>query len=106
MKITEEDLGHTLDYLRRRRQAYGIFASPQGQVVLQDLMQFCRGLGTVWDPDQRKTDVLIGRNEVWQRIQQHLGLTAEQLLVLYSGHTIDPAVLKPTKEPELEETEL
>jgi hypothetical protein len=94
-----------LDAMRRRRLIYlHTFQSPEGQEVLKDLMNFCRGRPdqTVWDADPRKTDVLIGRNEVWKRIQQHVGLTASQLLVLYSGGTVKPEDLKPTTEPQEE----
>jgi len=100
MTIDPEQVARTLDALRRRRQTYlRTFAHPEGQEVLKDLLKFCRGDGSVWDPDPRKTDVLIGRNEVWRRIQHHLGMTANQLMVLYSGGTIRPEDLKPTDEP-------
>jgi hypothetical protein len=86
-----ETVQKTLNFLRRRKQNYQLaFMSPAGQEVLQDLIQFCRADRTCFDPDPRIHAALEGRREVWLRIQQHLGLTAEQLLVLYSGAKIQP----------------
>lgn len=56
-----------------------VFLGPNGQLVLRDLARFCRANDTVYHPEQRKTDVLIGRHEVWLRLQRFLNLTAHDL---------------------------
>jgi hypothetical protein len=88
----QDALQKTLNYLRRRKRDYQLaFMSPAGQEVLLDLAKFCRADRTTFNADPRIHAALEGRREVWLRIQQHLGLTPEQLLVLYSGATIQPS---------------
>lgn len=79
-----------LDFLRGRKTDYQhFFSSPAGKRVLADLAVYCRAAETCGVPgDRDKTFILIGRNEVWQRIQQHLGLAPEQLLALYDARTL------------------
>lgn len=62
-----------------------VFGGPAGQMVLQDLVMFCRAAETCFDADPRKHAVLEGRREVWLRIQQHMQLTPDQLYALYNG---------------------
>lgn len=77
------------DFLRRRKHSYQLaLMSPAGQVVLRDLMKFCRAEESCFDADPRIHAALEGRREVWLRIQQHLNLTSEQLYELYSGKTL------------------
>lgn len=72
--------------LTTRAQAYrSTFSGPVPEVVLRDLAKFCRAHESTVTPDQRMTDILEGRREVWLRIQQHLQLTEEQLWDLYDG---------------------
>ena len=74
------------DWLRQRKRAYQLaLTSPAGQEVLVDLAKFCRAHETCFHEDPRKHAVLEGRREVWLRIQQHLHLTADQLMALYNG---------------------
>lgn len=76
----------TIDYLRTRKRSYEVtFGSHAGKIVLEDLAQFCRAGQAPFDPDQRLTDVLIGRQEVFYRIAQHLNLDPLQLNRLYGG---------------------
>lgn len=78
-----------MDFLRNRKGAYlAAFRNPAGEAVLEDLAKFCRANETTFDADARVHAVLEGRREVWLRIQQHLGLTPEQLLVLYTGNQV------------------
>lgn len=56
--------------------------------VLSDLAKFCRASTTTFHADQRLSDVLLGRREVWLRIAQHLQLTEDQLWTLYGNHTL------------------
>ena len=79
----------TMEFLRSRRRAYcQTFLSGTGQIVLNDLIKFCRANETCFDPDPRIHAVLEGRREVFLRIQQHLNLTPEQLFTLYNGGAI------------------
>lgn len=77
------------DRCRERKKAYQLsLKSPAGQLVCQDLADFCRANETCVVPgDEHLTWVLEGRREVWLRIQQHLNLTPDQLATLYSGRT-------------------
>lgn len=71
------------DFISRRRNAYcKTFMCPPGQEVLEDLARFCRANDSCFHTNQRANDVLIGRHEVWLRIQKHLRLTDEQLWAL------------------------
>lgn len=84
------------EFLRQRKRAYQLaFGSPAGVLVLEDLAKFCRANETCFHPDPRLHAVAEGRREVWLRIQQHLNLTPEQLVQLYSGHNLNAL----TKEP-------
>lgn len=72
--------------LLSRRRAYQLaFGSPAGEVVLDDLVVFCRGAQSTFHPDARMHAVLEGRREVLLRICQHMHLTPEKLFVIYGG---------------------
>lgn len=80
-----------LETLRHRKRDYGhAFLGPAGQGVLRDLATFCRANETCFSPDARVHAVAEGRREVWLRIQQHLHLTPQQLMVIYSGRNFLP----------------
>lgn len=75
-----------LDLVRGRKRDYQLtFNSPSANRVLIDLARFCRANESAFDADPRIHAALEGRREVWLRIQQHLGLTSEQLMQLYNG---------------------
>lgn len=79
------------EFLRFRKRDYQLaLTSPAGQGVLIDLAKFCRADVSCFDPDPRVHAALEGRREVWLRIQQHLNLSPEQLLALYSGNQFVP----------------
>jgi hypothetical protein len=83
------------NFLGQRKRAYQLaFSSPAGQAVLVDLANFCRANETCFHEDARLHAALEGRREVWLRIQQHLGLSEEDLLKLYTGS----AILKPEED--------
>lgn len=88
-----------LAFIGARQQAYVITfgsrvkRSGAQKAVLADLAKFCRAHTTTWDDNQRKSDVLIGRREVFLRIQEHLQLSTEELAELY-------ALIPKPKEPE------
>jgi len=92
-----------LQVLTDRKRAYQLVfgESPASIAVLEDLTTFCRGRETCLIPgDHDKTYALLGRNEVFHRIRDHLELSPEQLLAKYTrpakgahGHVIsnDPS---------------
>ena len=53
--------------------------SPDARIVLGDLARFAHAHETPFRKDQRATDVLIGRQEMFLRIQQHLQMTDKEL---------------------------
>lgn len=79
-------LDRLLVFLNHRKRAYQLtFGGPSGRAVLEDLAVFCRAAETTFDADPRTHAALEGRREVWLRIQQHLGMSAEELANLYHG---------------------
>lgn len=79
-------------FIHKRKQAYQLsfqLHQPANVIVLDDLARFCRANETCVVPgDPVRTAILEGRREVWLRIQQHLHLTEEQLMQLYSGNPV------------------
>lgn len=92
MRNITERLARIIDYIRPRKRAYQLaFGSPAGQDVLRDLAVFCRANDSAAVPgDDARTYILVGRREVFLRIQQHLNLSSEQLALLFSGQTLKP----------------
>lgn len=90
MTNLKQRIASTFGFLRTRKRAYQLaLRSPAGQEVLHDLLRFCRGAETAAVPgDRDKTMMLLGRQEVWLRIQQHLNLTEQELFQLYAGNGI------------------
>jgi hypothetical protein len=83
-------LSKLLAFLGQRSAAYRTLFNPNtpwGKAVLADLANFCRASASTWDDNPSKRDVLIGRREVWLRIQDHLRLTPEQLAEIFSVPT-------------------
>lgn len=80
-------------FLANRARAYRIKfggrpLAVETRIVLEDLAKFCRAAETCVVPGDRDKSLLLeGRREVWLRIQQHLHLTDEELMVLYKGNT-------------------
>jgi len=62
--------------------------TPGGQAFVAELARFCRINQGVWDEDERRTHVLIGRQEVYHWIMQHLKLTPEQHFLLAEGKSV------------------
>lgn len=69
-----------------RKRAYQLaFGTPAGEAVLADMAAFCRARETCVVPgDRDRTWVLEGRREVYLRIRDHLDLSAEQLVEIYT----------------------
>lgn len=80
-----ETYQRTLDFLRLRSRAYKtVFTNPRSNEVLKDLARFCHANETPFHENSRKTDILIGRQEVWLRIQQHLKLQPDELFDIFN----------------------
>lgn len=81
-----------------RKKAYQrVFLSTgiDGQIVLEDLAQFCRLFKSTYHANPRLSDIALGRNEVVMRIQEHVQLTDDQLWKLYGNPTLTNA-MEPT----------
>lgn len=92
------DMRGIFAFLSERKRAYqNTFqtSQPANILVLEDLAKFCRSRESTFHPDPRIAANLDGRREVWLRIANHLGLTEEQLVALYSGNG---AAYKPEGE--------
>lgn len=75
----------TLDFLRIRKRSYQFtFGQVEHSEALKDLAKFCRIGKAPYHPDKRKNDILIGRQEVFFRITEHLRLQPDQLFDLYN----------------------
>lgn len=98
MAVTFEFYQRALDVLRHRSFHYRRVFDPNNgdaKAVLADLARFCHANETVFNQDQRMTDVLIGRNEVLLRILRHLKLQPTDLYAILDGRE----VLQPTTAP-------
>lgn len=76
------------EFLNQRRNAYRrVFHLENNRdvaLVLADLAKFCRAHESTFHPDERTHALLEGRKEAFNRIQQHLNLTEEELWSLHS----------------------
>ncbi len=87
-----KDQQEAWDSIRAQKQDYQLVFqrdAPAVQRVLQDLAKFCRATETVYHEDKRLTDVLIGRNEVWKRLQENLNLSSQDLYQLRTGQQLN-----------------
>lgn len=76
-----------LEIFTDRKRAYQLVFgdSPASLAVLEDLTAFCRGRETCMIPgDRDRTYALLGRNEVFHRIRDHLELSPEELMAKYT----------------------
>jgi len=73
------------DSLNGRALAYQRVFDPANrdvQLILKDLMKFCRAMESTFHPDARLAAQLDGRREVFLRVMQHTKLSQDQLWVL------------------------
>ena len=90
-------------YLTHRRQTVRDtikLSTPGGQQFVYELSRFCRINEGVWDEDERRTHVLIGRQEVYHWIMQHLKLTPEQHFEIANGRTVQVLIAQTEDEEE------
>lgn len=84
-KKVEDVKGNILQQIATRQRAYRLVfgnADPDAlALVMADLDKFCRGNRSTFDPDERIHCLITGRQEVYARIQQHLQLTLDNLIV-------------------------
>lgn len=91
MAITWKQFRHKLEFLTQRKRAYQLaFGTSAGEIVLQDLMKFCRYADTCFDPDPRLHAVAEGRREVLLRILNHMHREPDQLYQLYDNSRVIP----------------
>jgi hypothetical protein len=96
MDVIEKAYALVRNLFSRRSQAYSrVFNTdddPLGDkaVVLNDLMKFCHFDQGVYHPNQRMTDVLIGRQEVLQRIIDYSTLDSATLYAKYNREKFNP----------------
>ncbi len=77
-------------FMHDRKRAYQLTfqqTQPANVIVMQDLAKFCRAHESTFNADPRIAANLDGRREVYLRIINHLGLTDEQLLAIYTSPT-------------------
>lgn len=87
----DQALQSTYEFLRLRKGAYQAL----GAEARADLAKFCRADESCAVPGNHDlTMMLLGRQEVWLRIRQHLEKSPEELAVLF-----DAAALKLKDEP-------
>ncbi len=83
--MTDEVEQKARGVLQQRKRAYTqSFSGVSGEAVLKDLSRFCRANESCFHPDPRVHAVMEGRREVWLRILEHLKLTEDQLLQIYT----------------------
>lgn len=73
----------------KRREAYTKTFDPRNpyaQIVLADLRKFCRGTGSKYMGDVNKTHVMLGRNEVWERLMTYLNIPEEDIAKLVESY--------------------
>lgn len=65
-----------------QRAYHMVFSSPDGKIVLGDLVAYCFGRKTAFDPDARVHAFNEGRRDVLMRIQEFTTLTLEEIYAL------------------------
>ncbi len=95
-----------IDALRQRQTTYqaAAVAHPMVQEMLMDLAAYCKaGLSVAPEVDAEPLDkdrmlLLLGRQQVWLRISNHLNLQPSQLHALYSRRSFQ--VVEPDNATE------
>lgn len=107
MRLTRQQYrewrARTIQYLDRRKRSYFTLAirlfrkeklvAPMDQMALADFARFCRAApGQVLGKTDRETFILIGRQQAFARLTEHLSLTAADLFRLYSSTEHPPTL--------------
>lgn len=61
---------------------HATFTSPQGKAVLADLVAYCHGRKTTFDPNDRMHAFKEGQRDVFNRIVEFTNLTLEEIYAL------------------------
>lgn len=77
------------DEFRQWKNAYGVFGSPDGQLILQDLLEYCHFLDETFHPDSHERAKRDGRRQVFLRIIKNLNLTTEEVMNIYRGKWVE-----------------
>lgn len=89
-KVTPEQTRNraaALDIIQYRRQGYQRTFDVENQsakIVLADLARFCRAGKSTFDPNPQVSALLQGRQEVFQRIADHMNMTVVELYDLFA----------------------
>ena len=88
-------LQKAIDFLRLRKRAY-MLTFPKGvhNEALKDMAKFAHIGKPCYHPNQRLNDILIGRQEMFFRVVNHLKLNPEELYDLYHK----PSSIQVTQE--------
>lgn len=78
--MTQEEIDAANEALQGAYHA--MFMSPGGKTVLADLVGFCFGRRSTFDPNDRVHARNEGRRDVLMRIQEFTGLTLEEIYAL------------------------
>lgn len=78
-----------------QRAYHMVFGSPDGKVVVADLVAFCFGRKSTFDPNDRIHAFNEGRRDVLARIMEFTNLTLEEIYALRG-----PALPRPIPETE------
>lgn len=74
-----------LDFLKLRKRSYQFtFGQPQHNEALKDLAKFAHIGKAAYHSKRRLNDILIGRQEMFFRITEHLKLQPDELYDLYN----------------------
>lgn len=65
-----------------QRAYHMVFGSPDGKIVLGDLVAYCFGRKSSFDPDARVHAFNEGRRDVLMRIQEFTTLTLDEIYAL------------------------
>lgn len=88
--MTPEEQSQLEAQRKRSRNYQAAFAHPIAQEMLQDLAVYCRGgVSAVPETEAEKVDVyrtmiILGRQQVWLRIMNHLNLQPSQMYAIFS----------------------
>lgn len=86
--MTPQEIAHALNENAQRSYQI-VFGSPDGRLVLADLIAFCHGRKSEFDPDPRQHAFNSGKRAVLCRITEFMNLTLEEIYALRgSGRSI------------------
>ena len=82
--------------LQRKRAYQMACLHPEIQEMLADLAEFCQNIAVAGIPEKsapvdiHRTMIMVGRQQVFDRIQRHLNLRTTDLYKIYTGTALVP----------------